>query len=177
MKRYIGMMVICAFMVTMSCSLKKEANEAKHETTTITQTKSSLITEFENMYKAPMQQFVEYILEKDYIVLTIREEEKGYYVGYIAIKKNYQFEAGYEAEPPIVLEVDSYTMDEDKMVIMFKRSIARKSDEKIELLSTSIWELILTKEILYNYYKPFFEGKTLQGPLEVKAKRLKAADD
>ncbi len=164
-------------MVTMSCSLKKEENEAKHETTTITQTKSSLITEFENMYKAPMQQFVEYILEKDDIVLTIREEEKDYYVGYISVEKNYHFKAAYEAEPPIVLEVDSYTMDEDQMIIMFKRSIARKNDEKIELLSTSIWELILTKEILYNYYKPFFEGKTLQGPLEVKAKRLKAADD
>lgn len=159
-------------MIALSCSSKKEPIEAKKDAAPLAQEQNPLLREFEQKYKEHMQQFVDFILEKRNIVFFVNEEEKGYYVGSITIKKNYQFEADYGAEPPIGLEVDTYTMDEDKMVIMFERFIVRENNGKIEKYKPNVWELILTKDTLYNFYKPFFEGLSLQGPLEVKAKMI-----
>lgn len=129
--------------------------------------------DFQDMYNEPMQDLVTYILEKKDIAFDVYEEEKGYYVGFVRFNKNMEFIAGYEAAVPIVINVDSYSFEEDRMIIVLSKSLVRENNGEKELYFTGILEAVITRDELFSYYKPLFEGIALKAPLSVKAKITK----
>jgi len=105
MKKFFQITFILLVLMTLSCN--KKDNTGSEEPAA---RENSQIDEFQNMYSEPMQNFVNYILGKKNISLSVYEEEKGYYIGFVRFDENMQFVSGYDAEGPIVVQVDSYSL-------------------------------------------------------------------
>ena len=168
MKRIFHIVFILLVIMALSCTNKDDADSIK----TVVQENPQL-EEFRNRYSDSMQNLVNYILGKKNISLSVHEEEKGYYIGFVRFNENMQFVSGYDAEGPIVVQVDSYSFEEDRMIIILSTSLVREKDGEQELYFTGILEAVVTKDALFSYYEPYFEGTALKAPLSVKAKIIK----
>ncbi len=168
MKKIFQITFILLVLMTLSCN--KKDTTGSEETAA---RENSQLKEFRNMYSDSMQNLVNYILDKDVISLSVYEEEKGYYIGFVELAKDMKFVSGYDAEGPIVVQVDSYSFEEERMVIILSKSLVREKNGEQELYFTGILEAVVTKDALFSYYKPYFEGTNLKAPLSVKAKIIK----
>lgn len=173
MKRFFYFMFILLVIMTLSCNKKDNTASENSGSEEPAVRENSQIDEFQSMYSEPMQNLVNYILGKKNISLSVHEEEKGYYIGFVRFDENMQFVSGYDAEGPIVVQVDSYSFEEDRMVIIMSKSLVREGNGEQELYFTGILEAVVTKDALFSYYEPYFEGIPLRSPLSVKAKIIK----
>lgn len=173
MKRLFFVVFILLVIMAPSCTKKDNITLKDSDSVKTVVRENPQLEEFRNMYSDSMQNLVDYILDTDDISLSVYEEQKNYYIGFVDFDRDMKFISGYDGEGPIVVQVDSYSFEEDRLIIILSRSLVREKNGEQELYFTGILEAVVAKDALFSYYKPYFEGTTLKAPLSVKAKIIK----
>ena len=117
----------------------------------------------------PMEKVIEMTFSFE-VPVRVYEKEKGYYLGYIAFKKDREIISGYDAEPPLGFFIESISYSYDRMVF-FMRVVLLEKDERtgeVKQKNPGLFEVVVTKDEYLATLKDYVNGVSGSGKLEAK---------